>query len=267
MRTRSVNPRKIFVPDVRMTSEMDAEEYRELVDSIRAQGILTPIRATLEGDKLVLVDGLNRLHAAIELGLARVPVVLDEGDLAKNLVQNVVTNRMRGRSRPGELVAVVKALQDELGLEPDEIEERIGLSRGYLRSLLRIAQGSPELLEAVGARRIPLGVAVEISRVPGFADQGAVLAICEQGKFTVADAARAVDLYVANLARPAEERKAVEDLPLGKVHCNVGQHWVEPWDTAAPIVCKSCWGALLTLWGASVSGPAPAASQAVESRA
>ncbi len=256
MRVRQVNPQKIRVPDVRMTSRFDADEYAELLESVRAQGILVPIRVTLQGDELLLVDGLNRLRAAVELGLARVPVVVAEGDLAGNLVQNVVTNRMRGRSAPGELVQVVKALQEELGLEPEEIEERIGLSRGYLKQLLRVAEASPRLLEAVGRRAIPLGVAMELARVPGSGDQETLLEVCLQGRFHVDDARRAVDTFLENLARAPADRAAVADLPLGQVRCTVCRTFKSPLEFEAPIVCRPCWGSLLTLWGAS-SGPIP----------
>ena len=253
MRIRRVSPLKIHVPDVRMTSQFDLEEFRELVDSIRAQGILTPLKATVEGERLVLVDGLNRLRAALELKLERVPVIVEEGDLSKNLVQNVVTNRMRGRSDPAQLVLVIKALQEELGLEADEIEEKIGLSHGYTRQLLRVAQGSPMLLQAIGERRVPLGVAVELARIPGFDNQESMLAICEQGRFTITDAHRAAESMIGNLGRPPADQVPLEQLPLRKAQCTVCQAFKDPIAFEAPLVCRNCWGALLTLWGASTS--------------
>ncbi len=265
MRVRSVDPRKVYVPDVRMTSMMDADEYAELRESIRAQGILVPLRVTLAGERLVLVDGLNRLRAATDLHLDRVPVIVDEGELDANLVQNVITNRMRGRQAPGELVGVVKALQADFGLSPDEIEERIGLSRGYLRALLRVAEASPELLEAVGRREIALGAAIEIARVPGFDNQGTLLSIVRQGRFTVDDTRRAADVMIANLAAPPLERKTVDELPLGKALCTVCDAWKDPGDFEAPVVCRACWGALLTVYGSTIAarsapGDRPASS-------
>lgn len=58
---------KIYVPVKRM-KQLDAAKVEQIAESMLEQGQTTPIRARVDGERFVLVEGLHRLEALKALG-------------------------------------------------------------------------------------------------------------------------------------------------------------------------------------------------------
>ena len=65
IRLVKVDPKKVKVPPVRVTSMWDPEDYEMFKSSIAADGIANPIICVKEGETFWLSDGKHRLDEAL----------------------------------------------------------------------------------------------------------------------------------------------------------------------------------------------------------
>lgn len=106
--------------------EFAVVDMEELVDSIRHQGIKTPLTVRPYRDGYVLTTGERRLQAAIALGLSTVPCLVRDIPLREVLTAQLLENLPRKDLQPIELVrslyliwlsANIEALIDREGAE------------------------------------------------------------------------------------------------------------------------------------------------------
>ncbi len=88
-------PRKDFSPS----------ELREMADSVKEKGILTPLLVSKNGDRYQLIAGERRLRAAKMAGVERVPVVVREVSPAESLELAIIENVHRKDLNPIEEAA------------------------------------------------------------------------------------------------------------------------------------------------------------------
>ena len=244
------------MPDVRVTSAMEPEEYEELKASIAAQGILNPIlvRETPEG--LVLADGLHRLRVALDLKLEKVPVAVAEGTVRGVLIDNLITAKMRGRTKPSDLVAVVAELRDNMGLTTQEIEDITGLSRGYIADLLKVAQAGEDLRAMVDRGEVSVTRAAIIARILDPAAQAFVARESANLRMPAEDLRRFVNLVLEERAKPPEDQRPIQAIPPPRATCKVCGQEDYPWNLRSEPVCDGCWG-LVREVVRSTARPAP----------
>jgi ParB/RepB/Spo0J family partition protein len=97
----------------------------ELVDSIRANGLLVPLVVSPEGEVL---DGRRRLQALNDLDITEVPVVIAEAG-AKGHIVEIVTNVMREDFTPGERARAYRTAMQVLHLTQAQLGEMVGVSQ------------------------------------------------------------------------------------------------------------------------------------------
>ncbi len=257
MRIRQVDPRKIGVPDVRVTSAMEPEEYEELKASIAAQGILNPIlvRETPEG--LVLADGLHRLRVALDLKLEKVPAVVEPGTVRDTLIGNLITAKMRGRTKPSDLVAVVAELREAMAMDTAAIEEVTGLSRGYVTDLLHVAEAGEDLRAMVDRGEISVTRAAVVARIADPEAQAFVATQALALRMPTEDIRRFVNLVLEEKAKPATEQKPVQEIAPPRAHCKTCGQEDYPWNLRADPICDTCFALLHEAVRAASRVPAP----------
>lgn len=163
--TRLVDPRALVTrANVRAVAEPDPE----LVESIRANGIIQPPVVYADGDELVLVAGHRRTAAAIAAGLERIEVVvgpqLAEGD---RLAVQVSENTNRAGLRAVETAAAVQQMT-LLGVPAGQIAKAAGLRRAQVEAARAVAAAAQTVKEAIiEAPTLTLDQAAELS---GWAD-------------------------------------------------------------------------------------------------
>jgi ParB family chromosome partitioning protein len=167
-RPRIVNldPNKISIPDVRVTSTWDPELLEMFKKDIEGSGIEQPLLLAKEGKTFWLVDGLHRLEEAKLQGLKRVPCVVREMGMRDVLLKNLKLNRLRGGTKASEMVRVMNELTSKHGLGIEDIVKETGFRRDYVEKLLETARAEAEVLEALDREEISVSHAWEISRVP-----------------------------------------------------------------------------------------------------
>jgi len=175
MKFRHLKPDEIQVPEVRVTSIWSEEEYEDFASTISAEGIHQPLKCILDDGTYWLVDGLHRLQEARLHAIEKVPVVYKEGRLVDALVENLVSNRLRGKTPASDEVRLLKHLREVYHLEPYQIAEKTGLPRERIEQRLQVGTAAPEVLSCLEFEQIPLGVAYHLSRLPNQSGQIALL--------------------------------------------------------------------------------------------
>ena len=162
----------------------DDEEMEALVDSIKEQGILSPIIARpLENGEYEIISGHRRLFASKRAGLAEVPALVIEMDRDNAAIALVDSNLHRDNISPSEKAFAYKLKMEAMSrqghrtdltsgqLVPKsddnrtsaEIGEPYGESYKTVQRYIRLTYLHPKLLEYVDEGRIAFTPAVELS--------------------------------------------------------------------------------------------------------
>jgi ParB family transcriptional regulator, chromosome partitioning protein len=144
-------------------------QHRAIIASIAAVGLKRPITVSrrLGADAnphFDLVCGQGRIEAVRLLGHKSIPARVIEQSETSCLEMSLVENVARRKHDPMELLRDVKSLIDS-GYSTDEMAKKVGLTAGYLRSLILLLEhGEERLLNAVERGTVPIGLAVSIAR-------------------------------------------------------------------------------------------------------
>jgi len=176
MRIVYLDPAKIKIPPVRVTSVWDPEEYEVFKASLEADGQGQAIICVKEGETWWLADGLHRLEETKLKGWKKIAVAYKEGSLIDAKVRNLYLNRLRGKTRVSDEVALIKDLYENDGLDLAEIQKRTGISQELIEQRLAVSKADPYVLECLDNEKIGVGVAFELSRLPNPKGQVRLLA-------------------------------------------------------------------------------------------
>jgi ParB family chromosome partitioning protein len=132
----------------------------ELVESIKARGILQPILARRHPKKdavYQIIAGERRWRAAQSAGLHEVPVLVrdlsDQDAMAASLVENL----QRQDLNPIEEAEGFKRLIEEFGLTQEQLGEAVGKSRSHIANTIRLLQLPESVRSAVQAGTLSAG--------------------------------------------------------------------------------------------------------------
>ena len=156
----------------------DNEEMTALIESIQAQGILSPlIVRPLENtaDEYEVVSGHRRLHAAKKAGLETVPAFIHALDRDAAAIAVVDSNLHREHILPSEKAFAYKLKMDALNhrgvtcgqvghKSRDDISDTE--SGRTVQRYIRLTNLIPELLAMMDEGQIALSVGVELSYLP-----------------------------------------------------------------------------------------------------
>ena len=171
---------------------LDDEDMEALVESIRTQGVLTPlvVRQT-EEDAYEIISGHRRLHACKKAGITTVPALIYSLDRNAAAIALVDSNLHREKILPSEKAFAYKmkleamnrqgqrtdltSTQDVSKFRTNElVGEANGDSRETVRRYIRLTYLIPELLQKVDDGQIAFTPAVHLSYLSP-AEQGWVL--------------------------------------------------------------------------------------------
>ena len=160
---------------------LDDEKMDELVDSIKENGILTPVIVRKDRDDLYeMISGHRRLHAAKIAGLETLPAIIKEMNDDQAIIYMVDSNLQREELLPSEKAFSYRMKYDAMKRQgyrsdltsaqngrkletADILGKQVGESRNQVKRYLRLTELIPELLDLVDEKRIPIIVGVEMS--------------------------------------------------------------------------------------------------------
>ncbi len=220
---------------------VDDEKMEELVESIKANGVLTPVllRPDDEGT-YEMISGHRRLHAAKKAGLLRIPALVKEMTNDEATIAMVDANVQREEILPSERAYAFKmkfeAIRHQgkstdatLFLEGTKSNsgDIVGESEGYTRTqvyrYIRLTELIPKLLDMVDEKRLALSVAVELSyfnknvqqwlyeyiRENGMIRQEQLMELRSYRDDNNMTQERLINILVGSRATPSEARKII----------------------------------------------------------
>ena len=180
---------------------LDNEDMEALVESIRIQGVLTPLCVRqMEDDAYEIISGHRRLHACKMAGITTVPTLIYSLDRNAAAIALVDSNLHREKILPSEKAFAYKlkleamnrqgqrtdltSTQDVSKFRTNElVGEANGDSRETVRRYIRLTNLLPELLQKVDEGQIAFTPAVHLSYLSP-AEQGWVLDEMERNDCT-----------------------------------------------------------------------------------
>ncbi len=172
----------------------DEEKLQELAESIASVGILQfPIvRPRKKGGGYDLVIGERRCRASRLAGLKKIPVIVREMSDEQVLEAQVIENDQREDVHPLEEADGYRRLMDDFGRSVDEIAAKLGRSKGYVYSRLKLCSLGMEGRKAYLDGKLTASTAVMVARIPDAKLQAeAVRALCPGWRDTKASPATA----------------------------------------------------------------------------
>lgn len=185
----------------------DEGALAELADSIRENGVITPITVRRRGEGYVIIAGERRWRAARMAGLEEVPVlvkdVTDEQAAALALIENL----QREDLDPIEVAEGCRRLIDQYGLTQEQAAQRLGKSRSALTNTLRLLGLPEDVREQVRTGAISTGHAKAILGLPS---EQMMRAAAEQVTAKTLNV-RQTEALCRRLTRPPKAPKAAPD--------------------------------------------------------
>jgi ParB family chromosome partitioning protein len=152
---------------------------KELAESIRAQGILSPLLVRpLTENGFEIVFGERRYRAAQLAGQDTVPVRIRQMSDAEALEAQLVENLIRAEIHPMEEAQGFRALLalDEPKYSIEQIAAKVGKSPTFVASRLKLTDLVPKAVEAFYADEIGVGHALLLAKLPADQEEQALSA-------------------------------------------------------------------------------------------
>lgn len=197
------------------------KEMEELVESIKQNGVITPIVVRYkDNDKYEIISGHRRTHAAGLAGLKKVPCVIKEMTDEQAVIAMVDANKQRENIKPSEKAFAYKMKMDAMkkqGERTDLTSCQVGAklrtdeqiaadsddSARQIQRYIRLTNLIPSLLHEVDIGNIKLSPAVELSYLSEAAQNSLESAMETEGK-------PKISLAKAKKIRAAYESKQFE---------------------------------------------------------
>ncbi len=140
-------PRKEIVP----------EQLAELVDSIRAEGLLQPIVVRPAGERFQLIAGERRWRAFQQLKLPSIPARVMASSDASSATLALIENLQRADLNPIEEAHGYASLIRDFDLTQDAAAQRVGKGRATVANSLRLLALDAEIQGYVGKGLLSAG--------------------------------------------------------------------------------------------------------------
>ena len=140
-------PRKTF----------DANSLKELAESIKQHGIISPIVVNDQGGRYMIIAGERRFRASIIAGLRTVPVIIKNYTARQIKEVSIIENLQREDLNPIEAARAIKELMEEYNFTQETVADRIGKSRPAIANTLRLLSLSPEVISLIEKNKLTAG--------------------------------------------------------------------------------------------------------------
>jgi ParB family chromosome partitioning protein len=113
-------------------------DLSELMASIAEKGILEPLIVRPKGGRYQIIAGERRYQAAVQVGLADLPVVIRDVDADEVIELALIENLQRKDLTPFEEAEALHGVAEKQGLTHEDLARRLGKSRTSITETLAI---------------------------------------------------------------------------------------------------------------------------------
>jgi len=199
--------------EVRVPSNLEAQERLILKQSIKEIGLLHPIIACRDKEgRIIGVAGYNRWLALRANGVTEVEVRLYEPcDEGTNLLIQIAENAGRGRVSDYDMLVAIAKLNQGKKLPLSKLSEITGLSVSTLSKLIRVYQKSlPIVHEYMKAGKLTVWHALELLRLPDARSQYEYATMAADYGWSVRELRETITRYLDSLRIEEEEEEQAD---------------------------------------------------------
>ena len=139
-------------------SNFDKDKLAELTESIKKQGVLSPILVRELGlNEFEVIAGERRLRSSKMAGLETIPCLVDQKKDEDALISALIENLQREDLNPVEEAKGLDRLKREFGLTQDEVASSTGKARSTIANSLRILSLPTLVLDMLSSGKIEKG--------------------------------------------------------------------------------------------------------------
>lgn len=142
----------------------DEQALAELAQSIKVEGVMSPIMVRPIGEKFEIVQGERRFRAAQQAGLTEIPSIVREVDDQDAFHLAFMENLQREQMTPIE-EAQAFLWYSTHGFTQEEIAEKVKKTRDYVASKMRLLELSESVQQMIKVGKIKEGHAKQLLRL------------------------------------------------------------------------------------------------------
>ena len=155
---KNIEIKKIKAGRFQPRSNFDKDKLNELTNSIKKQGVLSPILVRELGlSEFEVIAGERRLRASKMAGLESIPCLVDQKKDQDALISALIENLQREDLNPVEEARGLDRLKREFGLTQDEVATSTGKARSTIANSLRILSLPSSVLDMLSSGLIEKG--------------------------------------------------------------------------------------------------------------
>ena len=137
--------------------DFDPESMAALADSIRQNGIITPITLRQTGETYQIIAGERRWRACRMAGVKEIPAIILEREEQDAFALSLIENLQREDLNPIEEAEGFARLTEMYHLTQEQASERVGRSRSAVANSMRLLQLDPKIQEEIKNGRLSAG--------------------------------------------------------------------------------------------------------------
>ncbi len=150
----------------------DEEKLAELTESVKQEGILSPIIIEDADDgSFYIIAGERRTRAARAAGLEKVPVQLRKYSDSRKLEVALIENIQRTDLNPVEEAQAYYQLMELEDITQEQVAQRVGKKRSTVANSMRLLKLPSDMLESLASGKITPGHARALLSVVNQSDQ------------------------------------------------------------------------------------------------
>jgi ParB family chromosome partitioning protein len=147
IRSNPYQPRKIF----------DQKKMEELAQSIRENGVFTPVLVREAVGGYELIAGERRVKASVLAGKEEIPAIIMDFDDGQMMEISLLENIQREDLNVLEEAGGYQKLIDKLGYTQEQLAKRIGKSREHISNTLRLLKLPEDVQKLVEENKLSMG--------------------------------------------------------------------------------------------------------------
>ncbi len=206
----------------------DEEKLSELTESVRREGVLSPIIIEDAGDgSFYIIAGERRTRAARAAGLEKVPVQLRTYSDTRKLEVALIENIQRTDLNPVEEAEAYMQLMQMEGITQEDVAEKVGKSRSAVANTVRLLKLPEEMRKALASGELSSGHARALLSVSDpAARQSLFKRISSQG-LSVRQAEKEASELNRQLSGAAPVKAAKAEKPRDPNYADLEQKFIE----------------------------------------
>jgi len=198
LKPNPLQPRKKF----------DEKSIDELAQSIRESGVVQPVIVVQEEGHFKIIVGERRWRAAQKAGLKKIPVMIRNLPLEKQLEISIIENIHREDLNPLEIALAYQKMAQELNYTQQEIADKVGKDRTSITNYLRLLKLPQEIQDALTDGGLSMGHARAILALEEPEAQVAAFRVIMEKGLSVRNSEKLVNRMKE---RPPRVQRSLED--------------------------------------------------------